>query len=89
MIPSDSSDYEFPFSPSMNENLDAITLMLVGNSLSYEKEGCRFLLEKIKEKVSGNHRLEETVEKLSEIIENPDDFDPQTIQQTLGILRGL
>ncbi len=89
MIPSDSHSYEFPFSPSMSENVDTIALMLMGTSLSYEKEGCRVLLEKIKEKVQGNALLEETVEKLSDIIEHPDDFDPLTIQQTLGALKGL
>ena len=89
MIPSDSNSYESPFSPSMSENVDSIAQMLMGTSLSYEKEGARFLLEKIKEKISGNTSLEETIEKLSEIIEHPNDFDPMTIQQTLGILRGL
>lgn len=89
MIPSDSHSYEFPFSPSMSENVDTIAQMLMGTSLSYEKEGCRVLLTKIKEKVQGNALLEETVEKLSDIIEHPNDFDPLTIQQTLGALKGL
>ncbi|QVL56979.1 MAG: hypothetical protein KFB93_06240 [Simkaniaceae bacterium] len=89
MIPSDSNHYDFPFSPSMSENIDTIAQMLMGSSLSYEKEGARFLLEKIRTKISGNERLEETLEKLSEIIEHPDDFDPMTIQQTLGVLKDL
>lgn len=89
MIPFDSSRYEFPFSHSMSENIDSIAQMLMGNSLSYEKEGCRFLVEKIRKKVSGNFRIEETLEKLSEMIEHPDHFDPVSIQQTLGALSSL
>jgi len=89
MIPSDSHSYEFSFSPSISENVDTIAQMLMGTSLSYEKEGCQFLLTKIKEKVLGNVLLEETVEKLSDIIEHPNDFDPVTIQQTLSALKGL
>lgn len=88
MIPSDSN-YDFPFSPSMNENLDSIAQMLMGTSLSYELEGARFLLEKIYEKVKGNSQMEAALETLSEIVEHPDDFDPLTIQQTLGALRSL
>ncbi|MCB1081912.1 MAG: hypothetical protein KDK63_02070 [Chlamydiia bacterium] len=88
MIPSDSN-YDFPFSPSMSENVDTIAQMLVGNSLSYELEGARFLLEKIREKIKGNSHLEEALEKLSDIVENPDGFDPLTIQQTLGTLRSI
>lgn len=88
MIPSDSN-YDFPFSPSTNENVDTIAQMLMGNSLSYELEGARFLLEKIHERIEGNQRLEEALSKLSDIVERPDDFDPLTIQQTLGALRSL
>ena len=89
MIPSDSHNYDFPFSPSMSENIDTIAQMLMGTSLSYEKEGARFLIEKIKEKIKGNSQLEAALEKLSKIIEQPDDYDPVTIQQTLGVLRSL
>ncbi|MCP5504602.1 MAG: hypothetical protein H7A41_05565 [Chlamydiales bacterium] len=89
MIPSDSHNYEFSFSPSTSENVDTIAQMLMGNSLSYEREGCQFLLTKIKERILGNALLEEAVEKLSDIIEHPDDFDPLTIQQTLGALQGI
>lgn len=88
MIPSDSN-YDFPYSPSMNENLDSIAQMLMGTSLFYKLEGARFLLEKIYEKVKGNKALEDALEKLSEIVEHPNDFDPITIQQTLGTLRSI
>lgn len=89
MIPSDSHSYKIPFSHSISENIDTITQLLIGTALSYEKEGCQFLLTKIKEKVLGNILLEETVEKLSDMIEHPNDFDPVTIQQTLSALKGL
>ena len=89
MIPSDSHSYKFPFSHSISENIDTIAQMLIGIALSYEKEGCQFLLTKIKEKVLGNILMEETVEKLSDMIEDPNDFDPVTIQQTLSALKGL
>lgn len=89
MIPSDSHNYEFPFSPSTSENIDTIAQMLIGSPLSYEKDGCRFLVAKIKERVQGNLFLEETADKLSDIIEHPDDFDRLTIQQTLSTLKGI
>lgn len=88
MIPSDSK-YDFPYSPSMNENLETIAQMLMGTSLSYELEGARFLLEKIYKKVKGNHHLEDALQKLSEIVEHPNDFDPLTIQQTLSALKSI
>ena len=88
MIPSDSNQ-DYPFSPSMSENVDTIAQMLLGNSLSYELEGAQFLIKKMKEKVEGNAHLEEALEKLSAIVVSPDDYDPLIIQQTLGTLRSV
>lgn len=90
MIPPSNSSGDFPqISPSLEENIDALTQMLVASPLTYERDLCQALFEKIKATTEGLSKFEKPLSELEEILKTPESYDSLTIQRTLSHFRGL
>ncbi len=73
-IPKDSN-LPPDFSHSVSETIDSLARMLLGTSLSYEKESCQKLFERIKEKISLSPQNQESLEALRRMILDPPSFE--------------
>jgi hypothetical protein len=77
------------FSHSVSDMIDSLARMLLGTSLSYEKESCQMLFERIKEKISFSPENKDSLDTLSRMLLNPSSFENVEVTQVLHSLKTL